>query len=79
VSTVAGPLIMGRQPVSVGLFTPPWEKLGHLVMFAAIGGTAGIASGATGTAPIAWRVRVAIGVGAIDELHQRYFPGRWAP
>ncbi len=78
VLSIAGLLIMGRQPVAVGLFTPPWDKVAHLVVFAMIGAAAGIASGARGRARISWCVLIAIVVGAIDEIHQHYLPGRAA-
>lgn len=78
ISSVACLLIMGRQPVAVGLFTSPWDKLAHLVVFAVIGAAAGIASGTKGRVRMTWCIVIAIVVGAIDEIHQQYLPGRAA-
>lgn len=78
VLSIACLLILGRQPVAVGLFMPPWDKLAHLVVFAVIGAAAGIASGAKGGARLSWCILVALTVGTIDEMHQHYLPGRSA-
>jgi len=68
----------GAQPVAVGLFPAPWDKLAHLLTFAVIGGAAGLAGGMRG-----WRMAVcclagALLIGGMDELHQTFLPGRSA-
>ena len=66
----------GAQPVAVGLFPWPWSKLVHALVFGVLAAAMGYASGWRG-----WRM-VVIGfcgsvlVGALDEWHQTYLPGR---
>ena len=68
----------GAQPVAVGLFPAPWDKLAHLLTFAVVGMAAGLAGGMRG-----WRMAIcclagALLVGGMDELHQMFLPGRSA-
>lgn len=70
--------VLGAQPVAVGLFSSPWDKLAHIATFALIGCAAGIASGAKGWFRIACCVAASFAVGAADEMHQVYLPGRSA-
>ncbi len=68
----------GAQPVAVGLFPAPWDKLAHLLTFSVVGMAAGLAGGMRG-----WRMAVccvagALLVGGMDELHQMVLPGRSA-
>lgn len=68
----------GAQPVAVGLFPAPWDKLAHLLTFAVVGMAAGLAGGMRG-----WRMALcclagALLVGGMDELHQAFLPGRSA-
>jgi VanZ family protein len=74
----AGLFVLGARPMAVGLFDPPWDKLAHIATFALIGCAAGIASGIQGWFRVACCVAGAIAVGAADELHQVYLPGRSA-
>jgi uncharacterized protein YfiM (DUF2279 family) len=68
----------GAQPVAVGLFPAPWDKLAHLLTFAVVGMAAGLAGGMRG-----WRMALcclagALLVGGMDEVHQAFLPGRSA-
>lgn len=68
----------GAQPVAVGLFPAPWDKLAHLLTFAVVGMAAGLACSMRG-----WRMALcclagALLVGGMDELHQIFLPGRSA-
>jgi uncharacterized protein YfiM (DUF2279 family) len=68
----------GAQPVAVGLFPAPWDKLAHLLTFAVVGAAAGLAGGMRG-----WRMALcciagALLVGGMDEVHQMFLPGRSA-
>ena len=74
----AGLFVLGAQPVAVGLFSPPWDKLAHLATFAVIGMASGIASGAKGVVKAVCCVAGALVLGIADELHQMYLPGRSA-
>ena len=70
--------LLGSQPFAVGIFPPPWDKLAHMVTFALIGGAIGLASGQRG-----WRMGLcciagALVIGAMDEAHQAFLPGRQA-
>ena len=69
---------LGAQPIAVGLFEPPWDKLAHVVTFALIGCAAGAASGSQGWLRVAFCVAGAFILGLADELHQVYLPGRSA-
>jgi VanZ family protein len=71
----------GAQPVAVGLFPAPWDKLAHLLTFAVVGMAAGLAGGMRGWRMALWCVAGALLVGGMDELHQMFLPGRstsWA-
>jgi VanZ family protein len=70
--------ILGAQPVAVGLFPSPWDKLAHLLVFGMVGAAAGVASGARGWRLTLWCVAGAVAVGAMDEVHQAFLPGRAA-
>ena len=70
--------VAGAQPVAVGLFPAPWDKLAHLLTFAVVGAAAGLAGGMRG-----WRMALcciagALLVGGMDEVHQMFLPGRSA-
>lgn len=73
-----GLFILGAQPIAVGLFSPPWDKLAHIGTFALIGCAAGVASGSRGWLRAACCVAGALALGVADELHQVYLPGRSA-
>jgi hypothetical protein len=49
----------GAQPVAVGLFPAPWDKLAHLLTFAVVGMAAGLAGGMRG-----WRMALCCVAGA---------------
>ena len=68
----------GAQPVAVGLFPAPWDKLAHLLTFAVIGGAAGLAGGMRGWRMLACCLAGALLVGGMDEIHQIFLPGRSA-
>jgi len=68
----------GAQPVAVGLFPAPWDKLAHLLTFAVVGMAAGLAGGMRGWRMVMCCVAGALLVGGMDELHQMFLPGRSA-
>lgn len=68
----------GAQPVAVGLFPAPWDKLAHLLSFAVVGMAAGLAGGMRGWRMVACCLAGALLVGGMDELHQLFLPGRSA-
>lgn len=70
--------VAGAQPVAVGLFPAPWDKLAHLLTFAVVGMAAGLAGGRRGGRMAMWCVAGALLVGGMDELHQMFLPGRSA-
>ena len=86
---VVGLFVGGAQPVAVGLFTEPWDKLAHATVFAVL--TALLAVALQGRPPqpgARWALRpgaalavaalLAGAVGVADELHQATLPGRVA-
>ena len=65
--------VIGAQPVAVGLIPPPWDKLAHVLLFAALGALLMIASaGRWGALAVA----VLIAIGLADELLEAGLPGR---
>lgn len=68
----------GAQPVAVGLVPPPWDKLVHASVFALLAACIGYASGLRGVRMLLLAVGAAVAVGALDEWHQVYLPGRGA-
>ena len=70
----AGLFIGGAQPAAVGLIPPPWDKFAHAGVFGAI---AFLLHG--GLRLRAWlAVLLAVLLGAGDEIHQAFLPGRFA-
>ena len=66
----------GAQPVAVDLFPWPWGKLVHSLVFGVLAAAIGYASGLRG-----WRMVIvgfvgSVFVGALDEWHQTFLPGR---
>jgi uncharacterized protein YfiM (DUF2279 family) len=68
----------GAQPVAVGLFPAPWDKLAHLLTFAVVGMAAGLAGGMRGWRMVLCCLAGALLVGGMDEVHQAFLPGRSA-
>ena len=64
----------GSLPIAVGLFRAPWDKLAHLLFFA----TLVILLRLSLKLPLWLLAGTAILVGAIDEIHQIWLPGRSA-
>ena len=74
----AGLYLLGAQPLAVGLFPAPWDRLAHATTFAVVGSATGLASGTRGWRMVVCCVAGAVVVGAVDELHQTFLPGRSA-
>ncbi|SEP44079.1 VanZ like family protein [Nitrosovibrio sp. Nv6] len=70
--------IGGRQSMAVGLIPHPWDKLVHAIVFALIACTIGLSSNLRGWHKLAVAFFGALLVGALDEWHQMYLPGREA-
>lgn len=66
--------IGGAQPEAVGLVPPPWDKLAHVGCFFVL--TVFLGEGFAW--PLLLVALVAAGIGAADEWHQLYLPGRSA-
>ena len=66
---------VGAEPEAAGLISPPWDKLAHLGVYSTI--TALLWIGTAGRMPLAVLMAV-VAIGALDELHQAYLPGRSA-
>jgi len=68
-----GLFYLGSQPFAVGLFDPPYDKIAHFVLFFALASVFWLAVGGR------WSLLVVLfvaGLGALDEWHQAYLPGR---
>ena len=74
----AGLYLLGAQALAVGLFPAPWDRLAHATTFAVVGSATGLASGTRGWRMVVYCVAGAVVVGAVDELHQTFLPGRSA-
>lgn len=70
--------IGGRQSIVVGLIPSPWDKLVHAGVFALLACTIGLSSNLRGWRKLAVAFFSALVIGALDELHQMYLPGREA-
>jgi hypothetical protein len=75
---VAALFIGGRQPIAVGLIPHPWDKLVHTSVFALFACAIGLSSNLHGRHKLAAAFFGALLVGALDEWHQMYLPGREA-
>lgn len=78
VGILFGLFALGAQPLAVGLVPTPWDKLAHGGLYALLAVALGLSSGLGG-----WRVALlavagALLVGALDEWHQIFLPGRQA-
>ena len=78
IAIVASLFIGGQQPVAVNLVSHPWDKLLHGGVFALLACTIGLASDLRGRQKLAVAFFGAVLVGALDEWHQMYLPGREA-
>ena len=66
---------LARQPAVSGMFATPWDKLAHLIYF---GGMAGALRLALPSCGALWLFALFAAVGAADEIHQIFIPGRQA-
>jgi VanZ family protein len=66
----------GAQPVAVNLLPTPWDKFLHGTTFAVIACCIGLASGLQGSRGLVIAISGALLIGALDEWHQVYLPGR---
>lgn len=64
----------GAQPQAVGLVPAPWDKLAHAVFFFVFA----LLLARFVSLAIAWVIVFALLVGAADEIHQLFLPGREA-
>jgi VanZ family protein len=71
-----GLFVGGAQPVAVGLFPWPWGKLVHGLTFGVLAVAMAYASGLGGWRMVLFGFVGSVLVGALDELHQLYLPGR---
>lgn len=72
---VSGIFIGGEQPGAGSLFPPPWDKVVHLLVYGTI---ALLAALALPTKSLPLILLVVLSVGAADEIHQMFLPGRQA-
>lgn len=67
--------IGGEAPGAGNLFAPPWDKVVHLLVFGSIGVLVALSFPAFPTAAI---LPIVAAIGATDEFHQTFLPGRQA-
>ena len=73
-----GLFVLGAQPFAVKLIPSPWDQLAHVAVFAALACALGLLSGQRGIRMLLFAVTGASFVGALDEWHQMFLPGRHA-
>ncbi|HUO43547.1 MAG TPA: VanZ family protein [Burkholderiales bacterium] len=66
---------LGAKPVAVGLFPEPWDKLAHFLVFSLLTALFWIATDGRFGVFIVLAVSL---IGAADEIHQIFLPGRSA-
>ena len=66
----------GSQPVAINLVPAPWDKFLHGTTFAVLACGIGLASGLQGSRGLIIVMAGALSIGALDEWHQMYLPGR---
>jgi VanZ family protein len=66
----------GAQPVAINLVPAPWDKFLHGITFAILACGIGLASGLQGSRGLIIAISGALLIGALDEWHQIYLPGR---
>lgn len=72
---IAAIFIGGEAPGAGALFPHPWDKVVHFAVYGSIGLLAGLAFPQW---PLTAVVLFTVGVGACDEFHQAFLPGREA-
>ena len=72
---LAGIFIGGTMPGAGELFTAPWDKVAHFIVFGAITLLAGLSFPAL---PLPLIFILAASLGAADEIHQTFLAGRQA-
>lgn len=71
-----GAIFIGGEAPNAGiLFPPPWDKLAHLLTFGSIGVLVALSAPAL---PVFAIPGIVAAVGALDEIHQAFLPGRQA-
>jgi len=73
-----GLFVLGAQPFAVKLIPSPWDHLAHVGAFAALACALGLLSGQRGARMLLFAVAGALLIGALDEWHQLFLPGRHA-
>lgn len=75
---VGGLFYLCRLPIAVGLFDAPWDKVVHANLFAVIAILLTLSRKQWTWRWLVASVVLASCVGALDELHQQFLPGRSA-
>ncbi len=65
----------GEAPGAGRLFAPPWDKVAHLLVFGSIGIFVALS---IPTFPTVTILPIVAAIGAMDEFHQTFLPGRQA-
>ena len=73
-----GLFVLGAQPFAVNLIPSPWDQLAHVAVFAVLACALGLLSGQRGGRMLLFAVAGALFIGALDEWHQMFLPGRHA-
>lgn len=71
-----GLFVLGKHSFAVNLVPSPWDKILHGSIFSLLAYCIGLASGLHGCSRLIAAVLGALLIGALDEWHQVYLPGR---
>jgi VanZ family protein len=72
---LAALFILGSQPWAGSLFPAPWDKVIHFIFYGTVAVLLSLAFPSLAMPAI---LLIALGVGAVDEYHQIFVPGRHA-
>jgi len=71
---LVGLFVGGALPIAVGLIPAPWDKMAHAAFFFVFS----LLLARWVSLPVALVIMLALLVGAADEIHQLFLPGRQA-
>lgn len=75
-AALAALFVAGAQPFAVNLIPSPWDKIAHVMAFATLAATVGLAVGLQNLNVVPIAIAATLSIGALDELHQMLIAGR---
>ncbi len=75
-TALAALFIAGAHPFAVNLIPSPWDKVAHVMAFATLATTVGLAIGLQNLNVVPIAIAATLSFGALDEVHQMFIAGR---